>query len=85
MGLGNYIIIFIYLFIMFYLFYSGSTQGYYWDAFFFSFQTISTIGFGHLYPKSAYISIVNYFQAWSGLVTLGVVSAITYAKISRPS
>lgn len=42
------------------------------DAFFFSVQTMSTIGYGNMTPHSTYGNIVVFFQAWLSFLTDGV-------------
>eukprot|EP01126_Amoeba_proteus_P043135 TRINITY_DN4716_c0_g2_i7.p1 TRINITY_DN4716_c0_g2~~TRINITY_DN4716_c0_g2_i7.p1 ORF type:complete len:352 (+),score=41.72 TRINITY_DN4716_c0_g2_i7:65-1120(+) len=55
------------------------------DAFFFSVQTMSTIGYGNYTAQSLYTNIVVFFQAWLSLITDGVVFSLIVQKLSRPS
>jgi inward rectifier potassium channel len=55
------------------------------DAFFFSVQTLSTIGYGVLTPKSLYANVVVTAEAFSGLGLVAVATGLIIARISRPT
>ena len=64
--------------------------GDYWDAFVFSVQTfgVQTIGSlsqKPLVPRTTYIDIVVLFEAFIGILYLGTVTAVLFARFSRPS
>ena len=54
------------------------------DAFSFSVQTISTIGFGGLAPGSVYGDLVVAIEAAIGLLAVAVVTGVVFAKFSQP-
>ena len=54
------------------------------DAFFFSVQTMSTIGYGTLAPNGIYSNLIVTFQAAYGLVGIAIVAGFVFAKISKP-
>lgn len=54
------------------------------DAFFFSIQTMSTIGYGFMAPTSLATNLVVVFQSTFGLISLAGITGIIFAKISRP-
>jgi len=57
----------------------------YWDAFFFSFQTSATIGYGHMVPKSTFANVVILFDTISGLIFVAIATGLAFAKLSRPT
>lgn len=54
------------------------------DAFFFSVQTMSTIGYGVLSPHGLYANVLVTVEAVVGLVGVATVTGIIFTKISRP-
>ncbi len=54
------------------------------DAFFFSVQTISTIGYGALSPASDYGNMIVTIEAAVGILYVALATGITFAKASRP-
>ncbi|KAG2378315.1 hypothetical protein C9374_008458 [Naegleria lovaniensis] len=55
------------------------------QCFFFSVQTMFTIGYGGLYPKSIYANSIVVVQSFLGLFTSTIVVTISVAKFSRPT
>ena len=55
------------------------------DAFFFSVQTMATIGFGRMVPSSVVANVLVTFEALIGLIGLAVVTGLVFAKFSRPT
>jgi inward rectifier potassium channel len=55
------------------------------DAFWFSMQTMNAIGYGSMYPDGYYAHSLTFFQSWLGLLIIGGLTAIVFAKLSRPS
>ncbi len=54
------------------------------DAFFFSVQTMATIGYGRLVPTSTLSNAVVTLEALFGLVTLALATGLMFAKFSQP-
>jgi len=54
------------------------------DAFFFSVQTISTIGYGVMSPATVYGNSIVTIEAMIGLLSLAMITGLTFAKVSRP-
>ncbi len=55
------------------------------DAFFFSVQTMGTIGYGAMYPGSTAANVVVVVESIVGLLLTAVATGLVVAKISRPT
>ncbi|MGB1013046.1 MAG: ion channel [Nannocystaceae bacterium] len=55
------------------------------DAFFFSVQTLATIGYGGMVPATTYADILVTIEATLGMLWTAVVTGLTFAKFSRPT
>jgi inward rectifier potassium channel len=55
------------------------------DAFFFSFQTMATIGYGHMLPKGTAANLVSVLQVMIGLAGTAVSTGLVFAKFARPT
>ncbi len=55
------------------------------DAFFFSVQTMATIGYGKMDPDTFLAEVMMSIEALTGLVGLAVVTGLVFAKFSRPT
>ncbi len=55
------------------------------DAFFFSFQTMATIGYGHLVPHGTAANLVSVLQVMIGLAGTAVSTGLVFAKFARPT
>ena len=55
------------------------------EAFFFSVQTLATVGYGHLYPQTLYGDIVSTIEIICGLFFLAVLTGLVFVRFSRPS
>ncbi len=54
------------------------------DSFFFSVQTLATVGYGHLYPVSLYGNILATIEIMSGLFLIAVMTGLIFVRFSRP-
>jgi len=63
---------------------ANARAGSFVDAFFFSVQTMATIGYGRMVPVSTFSNIVVTLEALFGLVTLALATGLMFAKFSRP-
>src|SRR6185503_20040833 len=64
---------------------AGSTGGHwFFDYFFFSVQTLATVGYGHMYPQTLYGHIVSTVEIMSGIFLLAVVTGLIFVRFSRP-
>jgi len=64
---------------------AGGEQGYLADAFFFSVQTMATIGYGGMHPATFYANVVVSFEALLGMAGFAVAAGIVFARFSRPT
>lgn len=55
------------------------------DAFFFSTETLATVGYGHMYPNSVYSHIVTTIEIVDGMFFLAVMTGIIFVRFSRPT
>ena len=55
------------------------------DAFFFSVQTMATIGYGYIIPRTLFANLLVTVEALVGLLGLAVVTGLVFAKFSRPT
>lgn len=55
------------------------------SAFFFSAQTLSTVGYGHVSPKGIPTNFVAAFESMLGLLAFAIATGLLYGRISRPS
>ena len=60
-------------------------EGSFADAFFFSVQTMATIGYGSMAPQTLYANVLVAIEAMVGLLGLAVVTGLVFAKFSRPT
>jgi len=57
----------------------------FWRAFFFSIETLSTIGYGNIVPVNLAANIVVGIEALTGLAGFAIVTGLLFARISRPT
>jgi len=57
--------------------------GSFWDAFFFSVQTLASIGYGNLYPQTFYANTVVTVEALVELLGFAVVTGLAFARFSQ--
>ncbi|MGZ5016513.1 MAG: chromate efflux transporter [Methylobacter sp.] len=54
------------------------------DAFFFSVETMATVGYGIMSPKSLYSHIVSMTEIMVGMLGFAVATGLMFARFSRP-
>jgi inward rectifier potassium channel len=64
---------------------ANARPGSFEDAFYFSIQTIATIGYGGMYPATRYGHVLVAIEAMCGILGLAVITGLTYARFSRPT
>ncbi len=55
------------------------------DAFFFSVQTLATIGYGRMAPRTLPANVLVTVEALLGLVGLAVTTGLVFARFARPT
>ncbi len=63
----------------------NARPGYFSDVFFFSVETMATIGYGRMLPVTLIAHVLMSFEALTGLIGLAMVTGLIFAKFSRPS
>lgn len=53
-------------------------------AFFFSVETLATVGYGEMHPSSLYGHVVAMVEVFVGLMLLALVTGLMFARFSRP-
>ncbi len=62
----------------------GAAPGSFGDAFFFSVQTLGSIGYGAMHPITFYANCVVTGEAIISLLLIAVVTGLAFARFSRP-
>lgn len=68
----------------------GMTQDYqiknhFLISYFFSAQTMTTVGYGSLYPLTGAVSVVASIEALIGLMSFAIFTGLMYGRFSKPS
>ncbi|MFL6690183.1 MAG: ion channel, partial [Alphaproteobacteria bacterium] len=59
--------------------------GSFWDRFLFSVQTIGSINYSLMVPRSEFVNAVVVVEAFVGFVYLAMMASLMFARLSRPS
>jgi inward rectifier potassium channel len=57
----------------------------YGDAFFFSVQTVATIGYGVIYPNTLFANLLVTFEIMAGVIGFAMGNGLMFARFSRPT
>ncbi len=55
------------------------------DHFFFSVQTMATIGYGVMHPQTLYANLIMTVETLAGLIFFAVLTGLIFARFSRPT
>jgi inward rectifier potassium channel len=55
------------------------------DAFFFSVETLATVGYGHMYPETFYGHLIVMVEIMVGMFGLAVITGLIFVRFSRPT
>jgi inward rectifier potassium channel len=64
---------------------ANAQSGSFADTFFFSVQTLASIGYGAMYPKTPYANVIVTIEAIVGLVGIALMTGLAFARFSRPT
>jgi inward rectifier potassium channel len=56
----------------------------FWDSFFFSVQTMTTVGYGVMSPVSNGAKILSSLESFIGLLGIALITGVLYGRFSRP-
>jgi inward rectifier potassium channel len=54
------------------------------QAFFFSSQTLTTVGYGHISPEGLATNIVASLESFTGILSFAMVTGLLYGRFTRP-
>lgn len=57
----------------------------FWDAYFFSVQTMMTIGYGTMSPVTTYAHVLVSLEAYLGMFLTAVLTGLVFAKFATPT
>jgi inward rectifier potassium channel len=62
-----------------------SDMGPFANAFFFSVHTLTTVGYGNVYPEGVGANTISALEAATGLMVFAIATGLLYGRFSRPS
>jgi inward rectifier potassium channel len=63
---------------------SGNDFGIFKQLFYFSMQTITTVGYGHVSPIGDAVNIISGIEALTGFLSLAIATGLIYGRFSKP-
>jgi len=54
------------------------------ELFFFSAQTLTTVGYGFIYPKGTVVSTIAAIESMTGLLVFALATGVLYGRFSKP-
>jgi inward rectifier potassium channel len=54
------------------------------ELFFFSAQTLTTVGYGYIYPKGSLVSSIAAIESMTGLLVFALATGVLYGRFSKP-
>jgi inward rectifier potassium channel len=64
---------------------SSNLEGEFVNAFFFSAHTLTTVGYGNMYPVGVAANSISAIEALTGLMLFAIVTGLVFGRFSRPS
>lgn len=58
--------------------------GAFWELFFFSTQTFTTVGYGYVSPSSFHVNALASFESMTGLLYIALTTGLFYGRFARP-
>jgi inward rectifier potassium channel len=62
-----------------------SDMGAFANAFFFSVHTLTTVGYGNVYPQGVSANLISSVEAATGLMVFAIATGLLYGRFSRPT
>jgi len=56
----------------------------YWGAFFFSVETLATVGYADMHPATNYGHTIATLEVFIGMMSVAMITGLTFARFSRP-
>ncbi len=53
-------------------------------AFFFSVETVATVGYGDMHPQTIYGHVVSAIEIFMGMASIALITGVMFARFSRP-
>ncbi|KMN31158.1 MULTISPECIES: ion channel [Chromobacterium] len=53
-------------------------------AFFFSVETLATVGYGDMHPQSLYTHWISMLEIFIGMMSIALITGVSFARFSRP-
>ena len=63
---------------------ANARPGNFADAFFFSVQTLGTLGYGVMSPRTLWANLLVTVESFTGILTIALFTGIIFARFSRP-
>jgi len=57
----------------------------YWGRFFFSVETLATVGYGDMHPQTVYAHVIASIEIFTGMMSLALITGMMFARFSRPT
>ena len=64
---------------------ANANPGSFFDAFFFSVQTMASIGYGAMFPQTFYANCLVVMEAFVGLLFIAMATGMSFARFSLPT
>lgn len=64
---------------------ANARPGSFLDDFFFSVETLASIGYGSMYPRTDYANVIMTIEAIVSLTGVAVLTGLAFARFSRPT
>ena len=63
---------------------AGTTSQSWADCFFFSVETLATVGYGHMYPETFFGHMVATLEIMVGMFGMAIITGLIFIRFSRP-
>src|ERR1700758_1923617 len=65
--------------------YARTEESTFLNVFFFSFHTLTTVGYGNMYPEGVAANIIAAVEALVGLMAFAIATGLLFGRFSKPS